>query len=244
MFRTVPGKHTCLALCFSAAATAIASPADAVILVFTDPSGLAAEAEFTLLNATTLEVRLRNTSTGVPGGFDSADQLLTGISWDFGLAGTNPGDVEITGGSVIIGPTSASVNFDTGSYGPGDDVSGEYGFGNNDGTGAMLNFISGNTAQATPFGGTNLDGTVNIDGPQAGLVADPILVPLGGLGAIMNEYIATITLSGPLQDLSFLDDNGAQVEFGSDAAFIFVPGPAGAVLLMGALGFSARRRRD
>jgi hypothetical protein len=222
----------------------IATPADAVIVLFSDPSGLSAEAEFTLLNATTLEVRLRNTSTGVPGGFSNSDQILTGLSWDFGLAGTNPGDVEITGGSVIIGPTSASMNFDTGSYGAGADVSGEYGFGNNDGSGAMLNFISSNTAQATPFGGANLDGPAGLDGPQGGLIADPILVPLGGLGAISNEYIATLTLSGPLADLSFLDDNGAQVEFGSDAAFIFVPGPASAVLLMGAFALAGRRRRN
>jgi hypothetical protein len=222
----------------------IATPADAVIVIFSDPSGLSAEAEFTLLNATTLEVRLRNTSTGTPDGFDSSDQLLTGLSWDFGLLGSNPGDVEITGGSVIIGPSSASVNFDTGSYTAGDDVSGEYGYGNNDGTGAMLNFISGNTAQATPFGGANLDGPASIDGPQAGLVANPILVPLGGLGAIQNEIIATLTLSAPLLDLSFLDDNGAQVEFGSDAAFIFVPGPASAVLLMGAFALRGRRRRN
>ena len=59
------------------------------VIFFSDPSGLSAEAEFTMLNPTTLEVRLRNTSTGVPFGFDEADQLLTGISWDFGEVGQN-----------------------------------------------------------------------------------------------------------------------------------------------------------
>ena len=42
--------------------------AGSIIVTFSDPSGLSAEAEFSLLNATTLQIRLRNTSTGVPGG--------------------------------------------------------------------------------------------------------------------------------------------------------------------------------
>lgn len=202
--------------------------------------GLIAEVTFTIINPTTLEVRAKNTSTGVPVGFDSADQLLTGVSWDFGDPGY-PGDVEITGGSVVIGPTSQSVNFSTGSYGAGYDVSGEYGYGNMDGSGALPNFVSGNTAQATPFGGANLDGPAEIDGPQAGLVADPILVDLGGLGAIQNEFVATLTLSDEISDLDFLFDNGIRIEFGSDAAF--TPEPSAVALMMFAsLGLLRRRR--
>lgn len=203
------------------------------LFVFTDASGLSAEVEFTLINATTLEVRAKNTSTGVPAGFESSDQILTGISWDFGHPGYN-GDTMITGGTVVIGPTSASLNFDTGSYGAGFDVSGEYGYGNEDGTGALTNFITATHSRATAFGGPNLDGPEDIDGPQGGMVADPELVALGGLGAIQDEIIATLTLSLPITDLDFLRENLVRVEFGSDAAFITVPAP-GAVLL-GALG--------
>ena len=91
-------------------------------IIFSDPAfpGLRAEVEFTLSNppTTTLQVRARNTSTGVPAGFDNADQLLTGISWDFGEPGFN-GDPEITDGTVVIGPNSQSLNFSTGTYGPG-----------------------------------------------------------------------------------------------------------------------------
>src|SRR4029453_10378855 len=55
------------------ALTAIGADASAGIVVsFFDGSGLAGEAEFTLVNPTTLQVRLRNTSTGVPGGFSNS----------------------------------------------------------------------------------------------------------------------------------------------------------------------------
>ncbi len=98
----------------------------------------------------------------------------------------------ITGGTVLTGPTSSSLNFSIQNVGPNENVSGEWGYGNLDGTVALTNFISANTAQATPFGGMNLDGPANIDGPQAGLVADPLLIALGGLGAIQDEVIATL----------------------------------------------------
>lgn len=217
-----------------------------IIYSLSDGSGLSAEVEFDLPNATTLTVRLKNTSTGVPGGFDSSDQLLTGVSWDFGHPGFN-GDNTITGGSVIIGPTSASLNFSTGSYGPGFDVSGEWGYGNMDGTGALTNFVSANAAQGTPFGGPNLDGPDNIDGPQGGLVADPVLVALGGLGAVQDEVIATLTLADPytlveLQD--DLDNNFVRVEFGSDAHFIMTPDPATiGIFALGGLAMFRRTRR-
>jgi len=224
--------------------------ASAALFTFSDPGlpGLAAEAEFTLIDPSTLEIRLRNTSTGVPGGFSNSDQILTGISFDFGVPGYD-GDPLITGGFVIIGPTSASLDFDSGSYGPGYDVSGEWGYGNMDGTGALTNFASANTAVATPFGGANLDGPVAIDGPQAGLVANPEAVPLGGLGAIQDEVLITLTISpytpgGDLLDnLDFLYENLVRVEFGSDAAFITVPEPSSIVLVLTAL-LGLRRRRS
>lgn len=221
---------------------ALAGTASADIVVFTDLSGLAAEAEFTLLNPTTVRLRLVNTSTGVPMGFDSSDQLLTGISWDAGLVGINPGDPNILSGSAEIGPTSQSVNFSTGFYGPGSDIGGEWGFGNNNGTGALPNMVSGNTAGITPFGGPNLDGPASLDGPQAGLVADPILVPLGGLGAIRNEIVVEFSLNQSIASLSQLLGNGVRVEFGSDAAFITVPAPASYTLIAG-FALIARRRR-
>lgn len=185
---------------------------------------------------------MRNTSTGVPSGFDSSDQLLAGVSRDFGAPGIVTGDPEIIRGSVVIGPTSLSLNFDTGFYPAGSNASGEYGFGNMDGSGALINFVSSNIAGAIPFGGANLDGPLAIDGPQAGLVANPVPVPPGGLGAIQDEIIVTLSISEPLSDFQFLHDNLVRVEFGSDAAFITTPEPGAAALLAIGLPGSLRRR--
>jgi hypothetical protein len=219
------------------ASALLACPADAgVVVPFTDPSGLAGEAEFDLINATTLQVRLRNTSTGVPVGFNSADQLLTSCAFLLN------GGVSITGGTVFTGATSSSINFDVASVGSNADVSGEWGFGNNGNTGygALLNSFSSNNAQVDPFGLVNLDGPTGLDGPQGGLVANPAVVDLGGLGAIQDEVVATLNLSGGIADLSFLD-NGVVIEFGSDAAFL-IPAP-GALALLALAGLVGVRRR-
>lgn len=215
--------------CVLAAATpAIASQT----LYFSDPSGLAAEAEFSLLSSTMLEIRLRNTSTGVPAGFDSADQLLTSISWDFGEIGINGSDPQITSGVVRIGMASQTLNFSTGIYNAHEDVSGEFGFGNGGTTGLKPNYVSAMAAGTTPFGGPNLDGPANLDGPQGGLVANPPVVSLGGLGAIQDEVVMTVTVSTAIADLGFLN-NQVTVEFGSDAAFLTVPEPSSLALLVG-----------
>ena len=213
------------------------------VFIFSDSSGLGAEAEFTLINATTLEVRLKNTSTGVPPAFGTgADQILTSISWDF------DGTTMIAGGSVKTGPSSASLNFSLIDVVADTDVSGEYGFGNGGATGLLDNFISGNTANTTPFGGTNLDGPVDLDGPQGGLVANPLPISLAGQGAIQDEWIATLTLSGdPLISLDFLMGDNSDIEFGSDAAFIHAPEPSSlaltAVGFAGLLAWTWRRQR-
>lgn len=219
------------------AAGASLTPALATVVIGTDPSGLAARAEFTLINPTTLEVKLKNTSTGVPTGFSNSDQILTGVSWAF------PAGQQITGGSVVIGVGSKSENFSTGSFFAGDNVSGEWGFGNNAQSGLFPNFITTLQAGSTPFGGTNRDGPANLNGPQGGLVPAAPIVALGGLGAISDDIRATLTLSAPLDNLNFLADKLVRFEFGSDAAFITVPAPAGALGLLAAGGVLLGRRR-
>ncbi|MHC4069315.1 MAG: XDD4 family exosortase-dependent surface protein [Planctomycetota bacterium] len=196
-----------------------------------DPSGLGARAIFTLDSGspTELTIKLVNISTGVPAGFDNAGQLLTGVSWDFGQA------VEATSGTAVIGPGGYSINFDQISpqLGAGADVTGEWGYGNSGGTGMLTNSVSVMSAQVTAFGGTNLDGPVGLDGPQAGIATDTPLVDLGGLGAVADSVIITLTLDTSLDNLDFLEENGVIAEFGSDAAF--VPEPATVALL----GFGA-----
>lgn len=227
-----------------AAAVLVTAPASGgIILSFTDASGLAGEAEFTLVNATTLQVRLQNLSTGAPGGFSNSDQLLTSIAFDLGGVGNTVGDPTITGGTVFTGATSSTANFDITNVGPNSDVSGEWGFGNenNTGFGNNINFFSSNNAHATAFGGPNMDGPAGLDGPQGGLVANPAVISLGGLGAIQDEVVATLNLSSGITDLSFLS-HGVTFEFGSDAAFFTVPAP-GALAMLGLAVLAGRRRR-
>ncbi len=208
----------------------------AMIFDLTGPDGLSASAVFTLNNPTELQITLINNSTGVPAGFDSSDQLLTGISWDFGMA------VGATG-TVVIGPGGQSINFSLidPQLGAGADVSGEWGYGNTGGTGMLTNIVSTNAAKATQFSGANLDGAPGLDGPQAGICTDPPQVSLGGnLGAIADSVVITLTLDTSLANLNFLE-NGVVAEFGSDAAF--VPEPTTICLLgFGSLSLVMRRR--
>ncbi len=211
-----------------------------------DPNGLSVKAVFVLdpNSPTQLEIDLYNTSTGVPAGFGNEEQLLTAISFDFGEAGYN-GDPKITAGTVVIGSGGQSLNFDNvvSQLGPGDDVSGEWGYGNEDGTGLLTNFVSAHGSQATLFSSDpndNLDGPSNLDGPQGGIAVDPPLVSLTGLGAVYDYVHITLTLDSPLTNLDFLYDNGVMAEFGSDAAHM-VPEPASFALL--ALGGVLLRKR-
>lgn len=218
-------------------AVAVASSASAALFNLSDPSGLSAEVEIDLgAGGTSLDIRIRNTSTGVPMGFSNSDQLLTGVSFILDAG------VELTGGSAVVGPTSMSLNFDGGSAGPGDNIGGEWGWGNTVTSGSLGNAISGNTSGMTAFGGPNLDGPPNLNGPQGGLISAAEPVALGGLGAIQDEIVVNVTLNQAIADLSFLS-NGLQVEYGSDAAFLYVPAPATGTLFAGAFFAAARRRR-
>jgi hypothetical protein len=224
--------------------------------------GLNAEATFTIVDATHLNVLLTNTSTaqplilaGCPNGTtcpsgNNGNQLLTGLGFDL------PGPLTISGGSAAIGPGSASLNFDNvgSQLSAGADVSVEWGFANGVtftaslfptsppfSTQTMANYFSTIAAQTTEFqvvDGThpNLDGPDGLGGPQAGLVANPVLYPLGGLGAIQNSALFHLTLAGgTLPNLDSFDPNTVRFEFGS--ALIFgtpggdTPEPATLVLL-------------
>jgi hypothetical protein len=68
------------------------------------------------------------------------------------------------------------------------DFSGDWGYGNLDGTGAAANFVTANYAQATPFGGPYLDGPDSIDGlRKAGWSPIRRSFSLARLGAIQGR---------------------------------------------------------
>ena len=213
----------------------ISSPAQAL-------NGLSVKAIFTLStsNAAMLKIELFNTSTGVPSGFSNADQLLTGISFDFGES------LKIIGGTVVIGPGSVSYNFDKigdEQLVAGDDVSGEWGYGNSYGSGMLLNFASVNQTGTTRMGTVNLDGPPNgtLGGPQGGISSSPPIVAIGGLGCVGDSVVIELTLDSALANLDFLYENGVMAEFGSDAAFLVVPEPA-TIMLLGIAGLVFRRK--
>ena len=208
-------RFTALAL---ALLTSGVAGAQSQTLYFFDANGLSAEAEFTLMGGgSQLEIRFRNRSEAIPMGFSNSDQILSGISFDLGAPGQVAGDPEIVSGTVMTGPSSSSINFDT-DIGPNADVSGEYGFANSPTTNTYPNFVSAHGAGSTPFGGSNLDGPASLAGPAGGIVSSAH-IDLGGQGAIEDEIIATVDLSVMIADLTFLE-NGARIEYGSDAAFL------------------------
>jgi hypothetical protein len=217
------------------------------MITFDDGSGLSATADFSY-SGSTLTIALTNTSTALPSGFSNSDQLLTSIGFDFN------GGLTITGGSVVVGAGSTAF-FDSGNLFGGADVSSEWGFGNaNTTTGfaGLDNVVSAMQSSTVSKGGSafapdllDLDGPSNLNGPQGGLTNG--LLPLGGLGAIDNSGLITLSLSGVLGSLDFLT-NGVVVEFGSDAHFInTVPEPTTIALLgiglAGLAGAEVRRRR-
>ncbi len=228
-------------------ATLLAQTAGATTVQFADPSGLSAQATFALLNGgSTLQIALQNTSTAAPGDFGAADHLLTSIG--FNLNGVS---IVGSGSTVNIGATSQSVNFNA-FHGPGADISGEFGFGNNGNTdfGSLVNFVSAMAGgNPTRFSGPNLHGPGSLNGPSGGLISPALLGSIGNHSAVNSEVIFTLNLSGSLADLSFLA-NGVRIEFGSDRHYldgitttlIPLPGAAGMAALGLALIGSRRRR--
>lgn len=209
-------------------------------------NGLSARATFTLDtdSPTTLTILLQNTSTSAPVGTLAAAQILTAVSFDLGDLGANAADPRILGGSVVIAPGSASVNFSNSPVlSGGANISGEWGYGNEGSTSMMINMASAMSAHTTAFGGTNLDGTAGLDGPQGGLVAVTPVVDLGGTGAVADSVIITLTLDKSVADLSFLS-HGVQAEFGSDFRVATTPEPVTLVTVaLGGVVALLRRRR-
>ncbi len=203
-------------------------------------AGLSGQAVFTADGTTTLTIALSNTSTGLPSGFDVADQLLTAIGFDLGGR-------SVSGGSVKVGAGSTAY-FSTGTYSATRDISGEWGYGDGSSGGLagydiVLSSMQSNADFAFP--GPSLDNPANLNGPAGGLTNG--LLALNGKGAVDHSVLISLTLSSALSlsDLGTYLADGSGIEFGSDAAFLTpVPEPGTIALLgLGLGGLAIRRRR-
>ncbi|MCG3180994.1 MAG: hypothetical protein BIFFINMI_03361 [Phycisphaerae bacterium] len=220
-----------------------------VLWVWDDGSGFSAQATFTQTGAREMQLTLMNTSTAWPVTvpIDASNQILTSVSFDMGNW------AKITGGTAVLGDGAHTVNFDNVSsqLGEGGDVSSEWGYTNGVYAPLSYNVVTAMRSHSTPFASGNLDGPDNLDGPQGGLVADPLRASLGGLGGIQGPLVFTLYFD---RDISMENMHVGKVEFGSDAHFIGnatphtneVPEPATLALLgIGGLAFgmAADRRR-
>lgn len=202
-----------------------------LIWAWSTGDGFSAQAEVSLVNPHQLQIVVENTSTFWPSAVpvDSANQLLTSVSFDL------PVGLYIVGGSAYLGPNARTIGFDEldVQLTEGGNVSAEWGYSN---VGYKINLgrnvITAMQSQSTRFtAGGNLDGPNGLNGPQGGLVANPMLTSLGGLGAIEGPVRFNVCLSG---NVALADIEPGAIEFGSDAAFappVAVPEPATLALL-------------
>jgi len=231
--------------------------------------GSSASADFSFINAITLQIILSETTPTPTSSITGSDAILTSIGFLLPDAAVVASSGSFADGSVTINVGSQSEGFSGGSFGAGSDVSGEWGaaVGGEKPMDSVGNFdfVSVNTAQVTPFSGANLDGPTGLDGPQGGLLDDS--AARGGLGVIDYSVIISLILDAnpstsgnqdltAAQQAAFLSSLSTDsiVEYGSNAAFgrpgdgeTPIPEPSTLLLfgtgLIGVAGFKMRFRQ-
>jgi hypothetical protein len=210
------------------------------------PSGLSAKGTWSI-SGTELTILLENTSTGVPIGALTADQLLVSLGFNLvdGITITAAVSAEIGPGSVGVGLWDGLV--------AGDSVAQEWLWTNDNGGDLMLAYdqiISTSEGQNAPTTWSFVDNSQGplVNGPAGGIAAAPPFLPIPGTFPAVSDSIEfKVTLSDTLTEMQLEEVAQASiVEFGSDYQYLNVPTP-GVLALMGVAGLVAarpRRRRD
>ena len=209
-------------------------------------NGLAGRGEWNI-SGNTLTIKLINTSTGAPMGFDGAASLIVSLGFDL------PGDVMITvGNSAIVAPGATGINGwsargANASIGDNWAWTNEYG-GDLFAAGQALARRQLVTTSSGAGGAAlaRFDGlTDSIGGPEGGIAADPLTNALSpNFDAVQSAALFTLTLSrGLTQNELEATARSGVLEFGSDVRYVLVPAPASAFALLGVVPLSLRRRR-
>jgi hypothetical protein len=239
-----------LVLGFPAVGSAVLISYDEVIYQSTteNPSYLSGSVDMTF-SGSTLTITLTNTSQNGAATSDTSGNLLTGVAFNL------PTGLSVTGGSVSM-TGSTAVNF----VAPADgDVSKEWGYDSNPlESGAFLDLATTSTNTAVSsmesqttnqFHSGSLFQPVNLDGPDGGLLSGNDTTGLGGgVEGITDHVVITLNIAGTYSGnlLSYIDDNGVVLSFGSPTTTgQRVPEP-GTLLLLGSglCGLALMRRRQ
>lgn len=197
-------------------------PAQATLVTYdsANGSGLKGTADFTLLNSTTLQVLLKNTSDANNSQAGDANSALSSLTFDLGTG------IDIVGGTAAVAAGSQYVTSTNGTAWsvlptPAnlDNLWGYSNTGVPSGPSSQTDAVSNRNAITLFNGSSSNGGSLNNALVAAGTV------DIGNNRTfIQDSILLTLNLNGPLADLSFLS-NGTSVEFGS--GYLFVPGVPG-----------------
>ncbi len=256
------------------AVLAFAVPGQALTVLYSvtvpSPTGQTASADYSFVNATTLQIILTETTPAGDSSITGALAILAGLGFKLPdaavIAGT--GASGSGGHTAVIAAGSATVGFGT-TRSAGQEINREWGATNGakgdfDGTGSLLgnelfDFVSTiGSSGVVDFGGTNYDGPPGLDGPQGGMLDDSAAA--GGAGVVDNSIVFTIILdadpgTGGNQGLTASQQTAFLTSVQTDSAIMYsshgsfgrpIPEPETVALVaigLGGLTFAGRARR-
>jgi len=193
-------------------------------------NGLAAQALFDI-DGKYLSILLKNTSTGVPAGFDTAASLLVSLGMNL------PGADILSGDAAVIGPDATGL----GAWSDrtaGASVGEEWLWTNDYGGDLMEGWRHVLSTSQGQGGGTvtRFDGNSGtVDGPFGGIAAAPAILSIPpNRPAVSDAILFELTLTRPLSAAELEQvARGSIVEFGSDQRYLTpTPEPSALALLL------------